>query len=135
MIKPKIILFACVHNAGRSQIAAAFFNSIASKDKAVAISAGTEPGVSIHPEVLSVMKEVEIDLQNIKPQFLSNEIASTAHFLITMGCGESCPFVPGTIRYDWKLEDPKGKSIEEVRKIRDQIKMLVQTLIKDNNWL
>ncbi len=135
METPKIILFACVHNAGRSQMAAAFFNSIASEDKAVAISAGTEPGVSIHPEVISVMKEVELELQNIRPQFLSNEIAHTAHYLITMGCEESCPFVPGLIRLDWQLEDPKGKSIEEVRKIRDQIKMLVEKLIENNKWL
>ncbi len=135
MQSPEIILFACIHNAGRSQMAAAFFNSIASINKAVAISAGTEPGDAIHPEVISVMEEIGLDMQNLKPQFLSNEIAHTAHYLITMGCGETCPFVPGTIRYDWQLEDPKGKSIEKVREIRDQIKMLVQTLIEDNNWL
>jgi arsenate reductase len=134
MKPPQIILFACVHNAGRSQMAAAFFNSTASGYKAVAISAGTEPGTEVHPEVISVMKETGIDLQNIKPQFLSDEIARKAHYLITMGCEESCPFVPGVIRKDWQLEDPKGKSIEKVREIRDQIKMLVEALVKENNW-
>lgn len=116
-------------------MAAAFFNSLASGYKAAAISAGTEPGLEIHPEVISVMKEVGFDLQNIKPQFLSGELASKSHYLVTMGCGESCPFVPGVIRKDWQLDDPKGKSVEKVREIRDQIKMLVEAFVKENNWL
>ena len=109
------IIFACVHNAGRSQMAAAFFNEFADAHKAQAISAGTEPGERVHPEVLAVMKEIGIDLSSVKPQMLTEALAKDAQLLITMGCGDECPYVPGLRRDDWPLRDPKGLQIEEVR--------------------
>jgi arsenate reductase len=123
------VTFACVHNAGRSQMAAAFFNQLADRQKAEAISAGTEPGVRVHPEVQSVMQEVGIDLSDAKPQKLTEELAQGAQLLITMGCGDKCPYVPGLRRDDWPLRDPKGLSPDEVRLIRDEIKERVQSLI------
>lgn len=128
------VIFACVHNAGRSQMAAAFFNKFADSSKATAISAGTEPASKVHPEVLEVMNEIGIDLSNANPTLLTQELASHAQLLITMGCGEKCPYVPGLQIKDWLLEDPKGKSMEQVRTTRDKIKKLVQELIKDRNW-
>jgi protein-tyrosine-phosphatase len=124
------VIFACVHNAGRSQMAAAFFNQIANPQKAQAVSAGTEPGERVHPEVQSVMQEVGIDLSRAKPQKLSEELAKGAQLLITMGCGDKCPYVPGRQRDDWPLRDPKGLPVEEVRAIRDEVKLRVQQLIK-----
>jgi arsenate reductase len=123
------VIFACVHNAGRSQMAAAFFNQLADATKAEAVSAGTEPGVRVHPEVLSVMQEVGIDLSSAKPQKLTQELADDAALLVTMGCGDKCPYVPGLRRDDWPLRDPKGLPIEEVRAIRDEVKERVQNLI------
>lgn len=125
------VIFACVHNAGRSQMAAAFFNQLADRKRAEAISAGTEPGLRVHPEVLSVMQEVGIDLSNAKPQKLTQELAEDAALLITMGCGDKCPYVPGLRRDDWPLQDPKGLPLDDVRRIRDDIKNLVQTLLAD----
>jgi arsenate reductase (thioredoxin) len=123
------VIFACVHNAGRSQIAAAFFNQLAHPQKAQAVSAGTEPGERVHPEVQAVMQEVGIDLSSAKPQRLTEELAKAAQLLITMGCGDKCPYVPGLRRDDWALQDPKGLPIEEVRTIRDEIKRRVQNLL------
>ncbi len=123
------VIFACVHNAGRSQMAAAFFNVLADPTKAQAVSAGTEPGSRVHPEVLSVMQEVGIDLSFAKPQKLTQELANDAALLITMGCGDKCPYVPGLRRDDWPLRDPKGLPIEEVRAIRDEVRARVQNLI------
>jgi len=123
------VIFACVHNAGRSQIAAAFFNQLADPAKAEGISAGTEPGLRVHPEVLTVMQEIGIDLSAAKPQKLTQELANDATLLITMGCGDKCPYVPGLRRDDWPLRDPKGLPAEEVRAIRDEIKYRVQNLI------
>ncbi|MGF7183596.1 arsenate reductase ArsC [Tunturiibacter psychrotolerans] len=123
------VIFACVHNAGRSQMAAAFFNQLANSLKVEAISAGMEPGERIHPEVLSVMKEVGIDLTHAKPQKLTDDLAQDAHLLITMGCGDKCPYVPGLRRDDWPLPDPKGQPIEEVRVIRDEVRRRVQKLL------
>jgi arsenate reductase len=123
------VIFACVHNAGRSQMATAFFNQLADHTKAEAISAGTEPGLRVHPEVLSAMQEAGIDLSNAKPQKLTQELAEGASLLITMGCGDKCPYVPGLRRDDWPLRDPKGLPVEEVRTIRDEIKDRVQNLI------
>src|ERR1019366_10749354 len=120
---------ACVHNAGRSQMAAAFFNELADPTKAKAVSAGTEPGLRVHPEVLSVMQEIGIDLSPAKPQKLTQELANDAALLITMGCGDKCPYVPGLRRDDWPLRDPKGLPIEEVRVIRDEVRMRVQNLV------
>ncbi len=124
------VIFACVHNAGRSQMAAAFFNQLADPTKAVAMSAGTDPGVRVHPEVQTIMQEIGIDLSNAKPQKLTQELANDASLLITMGCGDNCPYVPGLRRDDWPLKDPKGLPVEEVRVIRDEIKERVELLLK-----
>ena len=123
------VIFACVHNAGRSQMAAAFFNQFADHKKAEAVSAGTDPGVRVHPEVLAVMQEIGIDLSNAKPQKLTEDLANDAQLLITMGCGDKCPYVPGLRRDDWPLRDPKGQPIEEVRAIRDEIRGRVLSLL------
>jgi arsenate reductase len=128
------VIFACVHNAGRSQMAAALFNRHASAAKARAISAGTTPAERVHPEVVDVMREVGMDLENAKPQRLTEELAARAQFLVTMGCGDQCPVVPGTRREDWPLEDPKGKPRERVRAIRDDIEARVRALITANGW-
>lgn len=130
----KTVLFACVHNAGRSQMAAAWFNRLVDPSKARAISAGTEPGSKVHPEVLEAMREVGVDLSGAQPRFLSEELAGSAAMLITMGCGESCPVVPGVERDDWPFEDPKGKPIERVRAIRDAIRDRVAELILARGW-
>jgi arsenate reductase len=122
-------IFACVHNAGRSQMAAAFFNQLADPDKAQAISAGTEPGPHVHAEVMEVMHEIGFDLSTAQPQLLTEELAHSATLLITMGCGEKCPYVPGLRRDDWPLRDPKGLPIEDVRKVRDEVKCRVLDLI------
>jgi protein-tyrosine-phosphatase len=110
-------------------MAAAFFNQLADHTKAQAISAGTDPGLGVHPEVLSAMQEAGIDLSNAKPQKLTQELAEGASLLITMGCGDKCPYVPGLRRDDWPLRDPKGLPLEEVRTIRDEIKDRVQNLV------
>jgi protein-tyrosine-phosphatase len=127
------VIFACVHNAGRSQMAAAFFNQFADHEKAEAVSAGTEPGLRIHPEVLTAMQEVGIDLDNAKPKMLTEELARDAQLLVTMGCGDKCPYVPGLRRDDWPLRDPKGRPIEEVRAIRDEIRGRVQSLLTEES--
>jgi len=128
------IQFACVHNAGRSQMAAALFNRMADPSLAQAISAGTEPATQIHPEVLTVMREVEIELDGVTPRLLTAELASQANILVTMGCGQSCPVVPGAKREDWNLPDPKGQRLERVRQIRDDIGRRVQEMLKANGW-
>jgi arsenate reductase (thioredoxin) len=130
----KTVLFACVHNAGRSQMAAAWFNALANPEAARAISAGTEPGPRVHPEVLEAMKEVGIDLSTVQPTLLTRELAAASDLLVTMGCGENCPAVPGLRRDDWPLEDPKGKSMEVVRGIRAQVRSRVQALIANEGW-
>jgi arsenate reductase len=130
-----VVIFACVHNAGRSQMAAAWFNKISDRTKARAISAGTQPGERVHPEVVDVMSEEGIDLAGIKPQFLAEELARQGTLLVTMGCGEACPYVPGLKKLDWPLRDPNGQPIEEVRKIRDEIRQRVTDLATQNNWL
>jgi arsenate reductase (thioredoxin) len=123
------VIFACVHNAGRSQMAAAFFNHFADRQRAEAVSAGTEPGLRVHPEVIAVMQEVGIDLSDAKPQKLTEDLAREAQLLITMGCGDQCPYVPGLKKGDWPLQDPKGLPIDQVRKIRDQVRGRVQLLL------
>jgi len=125
------VIFACVHNAGRSQMAAAFFNQLAVPDKAEAVSAGTEPGERVHPEVIAVMQEIGIDLSGAKPQKLTEDLATGAQLLITMGCGDKCPYVPGLRRDDWPLPDPKGLPLAEVRAIRDEVKSRVQRLVNN----
>jgi len=134
MSRVKTVIFACVHNAGRSQMAAAWFQELANPAKARAISAGTDPGTRVHPEVLEAMREVGIDLADRKPQRLTDELAAGAEMLITMGCGEQCPVVPGLRRDDWPLEDPKGKSIERVREIRDDVRARVRALLRREGW-
>ena len=123
------MIFACVHNAGRSQMAAAFFNKLADPAKARALSAGTAPGDRVYPEVVAVMQEEGIDLGGARPQKLTAELAAQAQLLITMGCGDECPYVPGVRRDDWPLDDPKGQPIESVRAIRDDIRARVEALV------
>lgn len=130
----KKIIFACVHNAGRSQMAAAWFNQLADPELAHAVSAGTQPGERVHPEVVEAMREVGVDFAGIKPQRLTDALAHDATLLITMGCGDECPVVPGAKRDDWPLEDPKGKPIERVREIRDDVKSRVTKLVADEGW-
>jgi arsenate reductase len=128
------VLFACVHNAGRSQMAAALFNQLADPDKARAVSAGTAPGQRVHPEVVQVMGEVGVDLSDAATTRLTPELAARAQWLITMGCGDQCPVVPGIKRDDWPLEDPKGKPVEQVRAIRDEVLRRVQDLVLREGW-
>jgi len=130
----KTILFACVHNAGRSQMAAAWFNRLADPAKARAVSAGTHPGTRVHPEVVDVMREEGIDLAGAPTTRLTDEIAGEAHLLVTMGCGDECPYVPGLLRDDWPLTDPKGRPLPEVRAIRDDIRARVRALIESQGW-
>lgn len=126
----KNYLFACVHNAGRSQMAAAWLNQLADPALARGVSAGTEPGSRVHPEVVAVMREASVDLAGATPRLLTDELAREATMLVTMGCGESCPVVPGLRREDWPLEDPKGRPLEFVRTIRDDIRRRVEDLVR-----
>jgi arsenate reductase len=128
------ILFACVQNAGRSQMAAALFNALADRSRATAVSAGTRPLAHLHPEVIQALREVGIDVSGSTPRLLTAELASQATLLVTMGCGEECPFVPGARREDWPLDDPKGRPIEEVRRIRDEIRTRVLNLLHAEGW-
>ena len=128
------VLFACVHNAGRSQMAAAWFNVFADSSAARGLSAGTQPAPRVHPEVVAAIREVGIDLSLVVPQFLSRELAAQASHLITMGCGDACPVVPGVVRDDWPVPDPKNRSIEEVRRIRDDLRDRVRALVTANGW-
>ena len=128
------VVFACVHNAGRSQMAAAWFNQLADPLKARAISAGTEPGTRVHPEVVAAMREVGVDLSAAGMTKLTDEVARQAQLLVTMGCGDECPIVPGAARDDWPLDDPKDKPIEQVRAIRDDIRDRVRRLLEGEGW-
>jgi len=130
----KTVLFACVHNAGRSQMAAAWFNRLADPGKARALSAGTDPGPRVHPEVEAAMREAGVDLSAATTTKLTPELARQAQLLITMGCGDRCPFVPGLERDDWPLQDPKGQPIARVREIRDEIRERVERLIEREEW-
>lgn len=128
------VLFACVHNAGRSQIAAALFNNHASASKARAISAGTRPAEQVHPEVVSAMAARGIDVSGNKPQRLTPELAGRAQWLITMGCGDECPVVPGAKRDDWPIADPRGQGPAAVEAIANEIDRRVQRLIDTEHW-
>ena len=130
-----MVLFACVHNAGRSQMAAAVFNHLADPARARAISAGTQPAPKVHPEVVAAMRELGVDLSSVVPVKLTDELAATANLLITMGCGEACPVVPGIERDDWPLEDPKGLPLERVRQIRGEVERRVRQLLTERGWL
>ena len=128
------VLFACVHNAGRSQMAAAWFNQLADPAKAHAVSAGTQPGDRVHPVVVAAMKEVDIDVGQNRPQRLTEDLARDASLLVTMGCGDECPYVPGLARDDWPLRDPKDRLLAEVREIRDELRERVAALIAQRGW-
>jgi arsenate reductase len=128
------VIFACVHNAGRSQMASAFFSTMVDPSRAESISAGTEPGDQVHPEVVQVMREIGIDLSAHTPRKLTDELARAASLLITMGCGDACPYVPGLERDDWPLSDPKGRPLDEVRRIRDDIRDRVARLVDARGW-
>jgi arsenate reductase len=128
------VVFACVHNAGRSQMAAAWFGVLADPAQARAVSAGTEPGARVHPEVVAVMREAGIDLTAAVPQRLTFDLAKDAALLVTMGCGDACPHVPGLETIDWAFADPKGRSIGEVRAIRDEIRGHVAALLRERGW-
>ena len=128
------VLFACVHSAGRSQMAAGFFNQLADPAKARALAAGTRPGPHVHPEVIAAMREVGVDLSAARPQQLTTELAASARHLVTMGCGEECPYLPGLDVQDWPLADPKGQPIERVRSIRDEIHRRVKQFVEAQGW-
>ena len=127
------IIFACVHNAGRSQMSAAFFNLYSDPSRARAISAGTQPAPHVHTQVIEVMKELGMDLSGAKPQKLTAALAEDADLLITMGCGDECPIVPGLKRDDWPFPDPKDQSIEQTRQIRDAIERRIKAFIEAEN--
>jgi arsenate reductase len=129
----RTFIFACVHNAGRSQISAALFNHLADQARARAISAGTQPALHVHPVVVEAMLEIGIDLSHALPQKLTPELAQHAEMLITMGCGDDCPYVPGLEREDWPLPDPKGQDIAVVRTLREEIRLRVLDLIERRN--
>ena len=130
----KTVIFACVHSAGRSQMASGFFNMLAGADKVRAVAAGTEPAERVHPEVVQVMREAGVDLSGARPRRLTDDLARDAALIVTMGCGEACPFVPGLERVDWALPDPKGLPLEDVRAIRDEIRSRVAALVADRGW-
>ena len=124
------ILFVCLHNAGRSQMSQALFEH-AADGRHTAVSTGTTPADRVHPEVVQVMRELGIDLADRHPQLLTRELAQQADVVVTMGCGDQCPFIPGKRYLDWELEDPKGRPVEEVRATRDEIARRVEELLAD----
>lgn len=124
------ILFVCLHNAGRSQMSAALFERAAA-GRHTAMSAGTMPGERIHPEVLEVMRELDIDLVDRRPRLFTRELAEQADVVVTMGCGDECPFIPGKRYLDWDLSDPAGRPLEEVRATRDEIALRVRGLVAE----
>ena len=129
-----IVLFACLHNAGRSHMAAALFNALADPAKARAISGGTRPADRVNPVVVEAMREVGIDVSAATPQRLTAELARDAGWLITMGCGDECPVAPGAMREDWPLADPADQPLERVRAIRDEIRTRVAALVVSRGW-
>jgi arsenate reductase len=130
----KKIVFACVHNAGRSQIAAGWARHLAG-DRLQVVSAGTQPGPHLNVQVVEAMREAGIDLSGVQPQLLTPELAQGADYIVTMGCGESCPVVPGVKRLDWPIADTRGQPIEVVRQIRDQIQERVLDLLRSEGVL
>ena len=128
------VVFACIHNAGRSQMAAHFFNHLADPARARAISAGTHPADQVNPVVVEAMAEVGIDVSQAVPQRLTAELAIGAAVLFTMGCGDACPYVPGLRIEDWPLPDPRGQGIDAVRAIRDTIRVHVAALLAAEGW-
>ena len=128
------VLFACVRNAGRSQMAAAFFNSLADPKQARAISAGSNPAESVNPAVVTTMSELGLDLSGCRPQRLTEDLAKGAQLLVTMGCAEQCPVVPGLKRLDWSIPDPEDQPPEFLDAIRDEIRARVLHLLKERKW-
>ncbi|MEU3721312.1 arsenate reductase ArsC [Streptomyces sp. NPDC031705] len=124
------VLFVCVHNAGRSQMAAGFLRHLAG-DRIEVRSAGSAPGRQINPSAVAAMAELGIDISGQRPKVLTPEAAQASDYIITMGCGDACPFFPGKTYLDWQLEDPAGQDVEAVRPIRDHIKGLVEDLIAE----
>jgi arsenate reductase len=124
------VMFVCVHNAGRSQMAQGFLHHLAG-DRIEVRSSGTMPGDQVNPSAVAAMAELDIDISAAKPKVLTDDDVRASDYVITMGCGDACPFYPGKIYLDWKLEDPAGKGVEAVRPIRDQIKDLVENLIAE----
>jgi arsenate reductase (thioredoxin) len=124
------VLFVCLHNAGRSQMSQALFNRAAGSRDAAA-SAGTTPAERVHPEVVEVMRELGIDLSDRVPRRLTDELARWADVVVTMGCGDECPYIPGRRHVDWDLPDPKGRSVDEVRAIRDEIAARIDGLLAE----
>ncbi|MDQ6841387.1 MAG: arsenate reductase ArsC [Actinomycetota bacterium] len=124
------VLFVCLHNAGRSQMSQALFERAAA-GRHHAMSAGTTPGERVHPEVVGVMRALGIDLADRTPQLLTRELAEQADVVITMGCGDQCPYIPGKRYVDWDLPDPKGRPIDEVRATRDEIASRVDQLLAE----
>jgi arsenate reductase len=128
------VIFACVHNAGRSQMAAALFNRLVDPGVARAISAGTAPAARVHPGVVAVMREAGIDLEEARPRLLTPELAREADLLVTMGCGDACPVAPGVEVQDWPLPDPQDEPLDRVRAIRDDIGDRVRRLADSRGW-
>ncbi len=124
------VLFVCLHNAGRSQMSQALFER-ATDGRHHALSAGTTPAQHVHPEVVEAMRELGIDLADRRPQLLTRELAEQADVIVTMGCGDACPYIPGKRNVDWDLPDPKGRPLEEVRATRDEISGRVAALIAE----
>ncbi len=124
------VLFVCLHNAGRSQMSQALFER-AAPGKHTALSAGTTPAEHIHPEVIQVMRELDIDLSDRRPQLLTRELAERADVVVTMGCGDECPYIPGKRYIDWDLADPKDRPLAEVRATRDEIAGRVGDLVAE----
>jgi protein-tyrosine-phosphatase len=130
MSDKKAIMFVCVHNAGRSQMAAGFMRELGG-DRVEVLSAGSAPKDSINPVAVEAMAELGIDIANQKPKVLTPEAVQQSDVVITMGCGDACPYYPGKRYEDWKLDDPAGQGIEPVRVIRDEIKARVETLLSE----
>jgi arsenate reductase (thioredoxin) len=124
------VLFVCLHNAGRSQMSRALFEQAVS-GRHTALSAGTTPADHVHPEVVEAMRELGIDLADRRPQPLTRELAEQADIVVTMGCGDQCPFIPGKRYIDWELDDPKGRPIEQVRATRDEIRRRILSLLAE----
>lgn len=124
------VMFVCVHNAGRSQMAQGFLQHLAG-DRVEVRSSGTMPADQVNPSAVEVMSELGIDISLAKPKVLTDEDVRASDYVITMGCGDACPFYPGKKYLDWKLDDPAGKGVEAVRPIRDQIKKLVEQLVAE----
>jgi arsenate reductase len=124
------VLFVCRQNAGRSQMSQALFTR-AADGRHQALSAGTRPAAHVHPEVVEVMRELGIDLADREPQLLTRELARQADLVVTMGCGDECPFIPGKRYIDWDLQDPNGQPLETVRDIRDEIETRVNSLVAE----